>query len=248
MAKAQVSKGVAEKPKSEIAEARPAYMQGTGLGNENVGQRDIVVPRLGIIQGLSPEIDPDSERFIANAQQGMMFNSLTRELFDEVIVVNCAYNREFPVFKLRKHGGGFNGTFGTEVEAARHIASLEAPAQYEAVETANHFCLLLDQDGPDAKTIGEIVIAMSSTKLKVSRNWNSMIRLRGADRFSCMWKILTSKEKNDKGTFYNFAYKPLTWVPEQIYTDGMNMYQSVTKGERTVERPMDEVEPGDGDI
>ena len=207
---------------------------GTGLGNEGVNAEDLVIPRLGIIQSTSPELDADDlSKYIAGAKLGQIFNTLTRELFDNIRVVDCYFRKEFVVFVKRTAGGGFRGAYPMQSEAVAAVEASDKPGDMEIVETGNHFCLVVDEA---LRVLGEVVVPMTSTKLKVSRTWNSMIRMRGGDRFAGTWVLTTKKEKNEKGTYYNFAVAPGPWVNEALFNRAKETYEAVVSGAKDVDR------------
>ena len=218
--------------------------KGSGLGNENVSSKDLVIPRLAIVQSQSPELDADNaEKFIVGAKIGQLFNTLTREAFDTVLLVDCFFRKEFTVFVKRTAGGGFRGAYPTQNEAVKFIESQEKPGELEVQETALHFCLVVDPN--TLEPLAELVVPCTSTKLKVSRTWNSMIRMRsgdGGDRFSGCWSLGTQKQKNDKGTFYNFTVAPGPWVTEALYQRAKLTYEAVSTGLRDVDRTTDDGE------
>lgn len=217
----------------------PDFLQQYGaVGNESVGVEDIVIPRLGLIQSLSPEVDEDDPKYIEGAKPGDFFNSLTRELYaSPVSVVFVDRKKDYTVFKKRSAGGGFRGAYASELEAKQAIAAGEDPAdQMEIVETAQNFGMILS---PEGKIISEIVIPMTSTKLKVDRQINSMIRLRGAARFASVFYLESTKEKNDKGTFYNIKATIGPWVSSDIAAAAKRMYDAIHAGSRSIDSEYD---------
>lgn len=218
----------------------PEFLRQYGsAGNESVGVDDIVIPRLGLIQQLSPEVDDSDPKFIEGAKPGDFFNSLTREVYAApVAVVFVDRKKEYVVFKKRSAGGGYRGSFGSEAEARSAIANdIDDPEdQLEIVETATNFGLVLD-DNLVVKS--EIVISFTSTKLKVDRQINSMIRLRGAARFSSVFFLESTKEKNDKGTFYNFKATLGPWVDQETAVAAKKMYDAIHAGARKVDSDFD---------
>lgn len=216
--------------------AMPDWMksQAANLGNENVSNEDLVIPRLAIIQSQSPELDADDPKYIEGAKQGQMFNTLTRALYDAIYLVDCFFRKEYAVFVKRTEGGGFRGSFPTEKEAVQYVAGSEDAQKLEVTETAIHFCLAVNPD--TGSVLGEVAVPMTSTKLKVSRNWNSMIRMRGGDRFAGIWKMVTKKEKNDKGSFFNYNVSPGPWVSEAIYEAAKATYESIQSGMKDIDR------------
>jgi hypothetical protein len=233
MAKKEVA--VREQNELALAGQVPDFLQQYGaVGNESVGVEDIVIPRLGLIQSLSPEVDDSDPKYIEGAKPGDFFNSLTREVYaSPVSVVFVDRKKEYTVFKKRSAGGGFRGSFNSEAEAKIAIQTGDDPVdQMEIIETATNFGLILNADN---KVISEIVIPMTSTKLKVDRQINSMIRLRGAARFCSVFFLESTKEKNDKGTFHNIKATIGPWVSPDIAAAAKKMYDAIHSGDRRVD-------------
>lgn len=226
-----------KKEVAEMADQLPAHLQkqaGEYRGNEEVTTDDLLIPRLGLLQALSPELDGDDAKFIPGARAGMLFNSLTRELYDSVTAVNVFFRKEYPIFRLRKKGGGYAGTHPTEREANMALLQLDNPDEYEVMETGLHFLLLLDENGG---VMGEAALPMTVTKLKVSRQWNSLIRMRGGDRYAGTWTLSGVKEKNSAGdSYHNFAVKMGPWTTEEQYAAAEEAYNAVVAGERKVDQ------------
>jgi hypothetical protein len=114
------------------------------------------------------------------------------------------------------------------------------------LDTPTHFVLLVNRDSGG---IEEMVIAMPRTKAKISRQWNSMAKLAGGDRFSRVYKITTQVEKNAKGTFHNFAIAQSGFPAKVLYKKAEAVYADIKAG--TKQRVMDttgyEVPNGEGE-
>ena len=54
-------------------------------GSEDVTANDVIIPRLDIIQGLSPQKDKTHAKYIKGAEEGVIFNSVTGELYDSIL-------------------------------------------------------------------------------------------------------------------------------------------------------------------
>lgn len=209
----------------------PAHLQNEGpsLGNEDVGQEDVAIPRLSVLQALSPQVNGDDP--VEGAKPGQLHVSVTNELYDSVYAVNLTYKRDFAVFRKRNQGGGFHGNFETEREARDFVDTLEGnPDQYEIQETAKHVLLLLDNEG---KPMQPVQLFLANTKLAVSRAWNSEIQMLApnADRFASVWEISTTKESNTRGTWYNLRKKFVGWAPEDVFAAARRTYYQVTGGD-----------------
>jgi hypothetical protein len=210
----------------------PAHLaKDAGMGNENVNTDDLAVPRLDLIQQLSPQIDKSSPKFIEGAETGHIFNSLSGEVYDFVFLINLQYESKWQVFKKRKFGGGFEGSFGTEAQAAQHLDSQNLPHdQYDVVETAIHKCLMLNENGEPESPV---LIYMSGSKQKISKQWNSNIQLKNpeAARFAGVWTLQSTPEKNRQGQpYHNFKVDFAGWAPEALYDEAKRLYEGLVSG------------------
>lgn len=228
MAAAKQSKtAVAEVPKTEgmmsmfNQDQTPDWAKGQGRGNENVGTKDLVLPRLEIVQAQSPIKDTNED-----AREGMLFNSATGDLLgDTVFIVPIFFRVEYLVWKDNDKGGGFFGAYDSEGEAQARVqeeaSNGEDPRDLEIVDTPVHYCLRVREDGSSE----QIVISMPKSKAKVSRKWNAMIQIAGGDRFSRAYRVTTFKDKNKKNqTFHNFVVTPVGFPPESIFREAERLY------------------------
>jgi hypothetical protein len=217
------------------AVALPSYIkQGENRGSENVGMSDVVIPRIEIVQMLSPCLKPNDAAYIEGARPGMLYNSVTRVLYGESAdVVPVVFKKEYLCWKDRKKGGGFGGAYPTAQEAALRIK--EEPENeresWEAMETAQQLVLVIRDDG----STEEAVVSMARTKMKVSKQWNSLIRINENDRFSRVYKLFTVDEQNNNGDDYkNYAVANLGFTPEDVYYKAEALYKAIASGSRKV--------------
>lgn len=215
-----------------ISQERPSHLApvqaGKQRGSEHVQTQDLVIPRLEMIQALSPAIKPGDPLRIEGAEQGMIFNTVTRALFrGPLLIVPVLFKKEFIIWKLRKTGGGFKGAFEDEQKALDVKNALEDGKDCEIIDTAQHFCLLLSRT---SERIEEVVVSMSRTKMKVSRQWNSLIRLAGDDRFARVYALDVVPESNPKGSFFNWKVTAMGFAPEYAYRAAETLYESVKTG------------------
>jgi len=211
-----------------IGEQVPDYIKkDTKRGTENVTSNDITLPRVCQIQDLSAEHKKKEAAYIEGAEPGMLFNNLTRQLYgDSVDIIPVFFRKEYLLWKNRKAGGGLNGVFNTELEAERAHSEIDNPSDYEVVDTANMFCLVVGGDG----SVAEAVLSMSKSKMKTSRQLNSLIRLNGGDSFSRVYRVSSIDDSSDSGDFYNLAVATVGFPTEAQYKAAEKTYESITKG------------------
>ena len=86
----------------------------------------------------------------------------------------------------------------------------------------------------DAET-GELIntpfqMDFSSSKLRVSREWNTQIAQLGGDRFSSLWKLSSVSTQNRAGQkFHNLSVESQGWVVDEDYGKAKAVYQAVKK-------------------
>lgn len=216
--------------------ALPSYMNPESTkGSENVGADDMIIPRLGLCQSLSPQRKKSDDRYIEGIEEGDMFNTVTSELYGNgVIVVPVFYRKEYLIWVSRdggSDGNGFRGAFPTELEAAQAKNLLDDGDKCEIVETASNFCLLVKEDG----STDEIIVPMAKSQMKVSRKWNSLIRMAGGDRFSHGYKLIGVEESGGKGDYFNYNVVKLGYTPETVYKEAEALYEAIASGQKVAD-------------
>lgn len=198
----------------------------SGLGNDNVTMEDISLPRIKIMQALSPELDEDSDSYIDGAKQGNFINSVTGAIYESFYAVNLYYERFYALFRKRQAGGGLVGRFDTQADA-RAMMDNEGlnPEEHDIVETARHYLAILDDKG---EIVDQVLYDMSSTALSVSSGWNTKIQTTKADRFASVWKVDTRKRKNAKGSWSVPNVEFAGFVSDDLYTRTKALYMSLS--------------------
>ena len=208
----------------------PDFMKQGNRGAENVGTDDMIIPRIELIQALSPVRKKSDPAYIEGAEEGMLYNNVTRTLYGtEVTVVPVYYTKQFLVWKDRKAGGGgsngFRGAFASKELADRAIAELAEEA-LEVSDTAQHFVLV--RNGDDWQ---EAVISMAKSKIKVSKRWNSLMRLSNTDSFSRAYKLSATTETNARNeSYFNFNVAALGFVNKELYERAEKLYETIRIG------------------
>ena len=85
------------------------FEQDASKGLGNISQQDLALPFLKILGQLSPEVNERDGKYVKGAKAGMIFNSVTGELYDGVKgidVIPCFYKLEYIEWKDRGEGLG----------------------------------------------------------------------------------------------------------------------------------------------
>lgn len=219
----------------------PAFLQQSdNRGNENMSHDDMTIPRIQMIQDLSPQHKKSKDEYIEGAEPGMVFNTVTGELYgDSVAVVPVLFRKEHVIWKDRDHGGGFRGAFATPSEAKEALLALEDAQLCDIVETAQHFVLVVDMDSDidNDPSYTEAVVSMSKSQMGPSRKWNAQIQTAGNARFSNIYDLKAITAQNAAGQdYYNWKPSRIRFVTEPLYRAAEKLYDAVASGERDINR------------
>lgn len=208
-----------------------------GAGSESMGRDDLAIPRLSILQALSPQCKKREATYIDGAEEGMIFDTVGHHLFDGeegILVIPCSYRRTNIEWAPRDSGGGFINDHGNDDSVLNGCTKNEKGqlinrAGNLIVPTAEYFVMVYD---PETNTATPYVLSMSSTQLKHSRRWNTLmntLRLpnpRGGTfnpaMFYCAYRLTTSPESNDSGSWFGWDVKRELNVVD--VPDGNNLY------------------------
>ena len=234
---------------NQVAEKKTAPLPTTmfeddaakGLGA--IGQEDLALPFLKILGQLSPEVNKRDGKYVEGAEPGMIFNSVSGELYDGVKGINvipCFYKLEYIEWKDR--GEGLGAPVAIYDSSSDIMSKTKPDANYKdrlpngnyIEKTASHF-VIVSGDSPSTA-----LISMKSTQLKISRKWNSMmsgIKMKGANgmftpaSFSHIYKLKTTQMSNDKGTWFGWEVSKVGPVTDKgLYDQAKGFSDSISKG------------------
>jgi len=215
-----------------VMQERPSYMDPESKrGSEDVTQNDITLPRIEVLQALSPQIKRSDAKYIEGAEQGMIFNTISGELYgDNIVFIPIVFRKEYIIWQSRDSGGGFVGSYPTEEEAVSALTELDNPDDHEVNLHAVNFVYLVHPNG----VLEEAVFSWSRSKLKVSRKLNALVQMAPGDRFSKVYKLRAIEEKGKKGEYYSYDIKPLGYVAEDVYKRAEKLFNAIKAGERAI--------------
>ncbi|RLA00260.1 MAG: hypothetical protein DRQ47_09735 [Gammaproteobacteria bacterium] len=236
------NKQISKKSVTEAAifeDDMPGYLdRDSNRGSEGVTVDDVTIPRIGVLQDLSPQIKKQKPEYIEGAEAGQFFNNVTDELYGaEFIIVPVMFRKEYVIWKDRDSGGGFRGAYSTMAQAREAMVTLEDAALCDINDTGQHFVLVIKPDTTaDVPHLEEAVISLSKGLMAASRQLNSLCKMAGGDRFSRAYKVAAIPIEGAKGDYWSFKFHPLGYVPENIFHVAEQMYEAVAAGKKDVQR------------
>lgn len=226
------------------------YGDAAGAGFEGTTSKDLSIPFIAVLQSNSPQVE---DKLVDGAESGMLFNSVTQELTKGDVgipFIPVHYEEAYVEWVPRTKGGGFVAVHAMDSEIVKKVLAsyggkkprerVTLPNTNELIETAYVYGLTTDAEG--STITGFAVVSFTSTKLKPYRDWKTqMYLLTGKPPLYANRAVLkTVKQKNEKGTYYNYAIKPLKgdWrvslinpaVEAELLVAAKNFRESVVSG------------------
>lgn len=204
------------------------FMDDAGGGLDTVTARDMLVPRLTILQQLSPQLNPKKPQFIEGAKLRDIVDVATGKAFPHgILFLPVLYRKEVLEWYPRDTGKGL-------AKIHSDIAILDTGTPQEKgppilkngnilVETAQFYGLNLTDD------MVPCFIPMASTQLKIARGWVNMLTgtklkhegvSRMAPAYYFVYELTVAEMSNNQGDWGVWKVKPPTqtmkdWCAEQ---------------------------------
>ena len=150
-----------------------------GAGLQNVKSGSVALPILKLLQNGSGEAKKLNPNYVAGAEPGMFFNTVTKKLYSGeqgVIVIPCHYKLEYQEWSDFGTGQGRpeniysdNSDILTKTTKDQ-MGKDRLPNGNYILTVGQHFVLVVDGSSTESA-----LISMSASQGKVSRKWNSMM-------------------------------------------------------------------------
>lgn len=265
--KEDVEKGLNKRDAGNTSLMTPTsinLMEDAGAGQEGMTREDFAIPRLSILQSLSPQCQKREATYIDGAEAGLIFDNITNELVDGedgITVVPVGYRRTNIEWKTRAAGGGFVADHGTNDAVLQNCTkddhgAMITPTGNVIITTAEYLCLVVDVVTGIAQ---QVAISMSKSQLKKARKWNTMISqlqvptpdgkaFFNPAMFYRSYKLTTIPESNDQGSWFGWSIKPSVntlELPggENLYLAARHFRSLIASGSVKVSAPADAPEP-----
>lgn len=200
---------------------------GPRAGLQGAVASSFALPFLLVLQKMSPQLDKNDALFIDGANEGDILNTATNDVFDGqegIICLPVEFKQSYTLWGLREKGGGFKGEvplsdpqFATTHQDEKNRNILPDGAT-QMVDTRLHGVALID-DGVAKPAL----ISMTSTQIKKSKRWNTMMdeaqQKDGLGTWAHVYKLTTIPEKNDKGSWMGWNIEPIGMVQDQQHVN-----------------------------
>jgi|TARA_R110000764_G_scaffold72116_1_gene148123 hypothetical protein len=247
------TKAVAKATKLDLAVLAGDSKEASGFGNLDIS-RDVAIPYINIIQTTSPQLNPSKAEFVEGAKVGQFYNTVTQEVSESLNVISVLYQLRYVEWKPRESGGGLvemhnadSGILGKTTRDKITFKDTLSNGNYIAT-TAYHYVMVQGTDG----NWSQAVISMTSTQLKKSRRWNSLMLTQKVEgpsgsftppTYAIIYKLTTVSESNDRGSWFGYQVEKVGMVEDvSVYNDAKSFSTAASRGDVEA-KPVLEGEP-----
>ena len=228
MSKSSAAVAVATNNLVASTDKLPAHLVGIegGRGNENVGQ-NVQIPRVKLLQKMSNEVDKHHAAYVEGCEPGHLVNTLTNHNYgNDLYCLSLTFNTEFVVGRSLDAGGGYGGAYSSLADAQAYVDAQDKPSEYDINETHAHVILVKNPETGELER-SPAIMDFASSKLRVSKAWNSQIGMKGGDRFAGLWKVSGVPTENKMGkAFMNCEVSFVGWAQEDDYKTAEGLYET----------------------
>ena len=215
-------------------------------GFDNVDSKSLALPFLKVLGQLSPQVTQGDSNFIPDAKPGMIYNTVTDELYDGhkgITVIPCYYKLEYIEWKDRDKGAVapinvYPSDSDIMSKTTRGDDGKDRLQNGNYIEeTASHYVMVVEPE----KT-STALITMKSTQRKKSKKWNSMMMSLRQQRkngkgffkpapFTQQYLLATVLEKNNMGSWFGWEISHVGAVQnDEVLKAAFDFYESCKKG------------------
>ena len=213
-----MAKQLAEKKQQQVATIDPTMLiEDAGSAGDVMSSDDLLIPRIRILQALSPQVIKQKNEYVEGAEAGMIYDNSSNTFYkgDEGInVVPVSYRRCYIEWTnkrgfVKDHGSDASILDQCVVDGYQHFHG-----DNSVVTTAEYFVFIIEETGHFPA-----MLSMSSSQWRTAKRWNSMInRLQipnpnggsmNPAMFWNMYQLTVVPQSNDDGAWFGWDVKPV---------------------------------------
>lgn len=223
-------------------------------GDLGFSRDDLAVPFLKVLQSLSPQVQKREAEYIPGAEEGMILNSVTQEVYPGdpgIVVIPVMYAQSFTEWKPKR--GGFVKDHGSDAsilsQTTKNDQNDDVLPSGNTIQSAGMYYVLVYNEVTGDVT--QAVLSLTGTAQKQSRKWNTLIssvnitdpktkRRFAPAMFYMAYRMSTVYNTNDHGSWFTPEFKPFKPTVElgptgpDVYMAARNFKALISEGAVTV--------------
>lgn len=201
-------------------------------GTDHLTREDVKIPRLALAQKMSPQLAKKDSKYIEELDEGDLFNDLDGTIYGtgpiEFTVVRADKPRGVEFRSIEDGGGVLDFDVPINDPRMKFGPNGEKPI---ATLFYDYVLMLLP-------TRELIALSLKGTALKVARQLNGLMKMRGMPSFTGLYKLSTDTEKGKKGEYAVFKVANAGWVDAEMAEYAEAVYEEIR--DRNLEIPRED--------
>jgi len=238
-------------PKTGGAMVVPDFMKDDiGKGTENIGSADVEIPRIKLLQAISPEVNDHDE-----ARSGEFWHTIAeRSIGRDVVIVPVYIDQRYMLWRPLTDGGGIlaraddgvhwtpaNASFDVKLKGKKNSVTWKTKptvaesglanwgssdpddenSQPAATKMLNVVCFL-----PDHPDLSPAVVTLQRSALKPGRKFLGKLKIVRAPSYGCLITMGSTVEQGSEGTYNNYKFTMDGFVDDpQLFNVCKEMYE-----------------------
>jgi len=234
------------KKKQNKEELAPKYIKEGEEGLENVTGKDLVIPRLVIMQALTPSVEE------GNNEKGQVLNSLTQEVWlepdEEAEFIPIYHMKEWIQWASRDSGQGIlDRSSDPNSELAMMSARGEKNDEGKFIVTEYHNFICVFRSQGFSKPV---ILPCCRSNHKHGRKLLGLAKYRGTyPLYAGLYTLSPVKETNKQSqSYYAWSIENAGWVGEDELAEAEKMYQVISSMKWQDAGPVEDAPEDDGEI
>lgn len=217
----------------------------------NYSQSQMTTPFMNVVQSNSPQVTRGKPEYLPEAKAGMLYNTVTKNLYDGEVGINLilsTFKESYIEWVPRNKGGGFVKEY--DLISGTQARTMMDPDFNQVIQpdspignVGNYLSLTHTRLGAivsdDLKTWSPVVLSMSASGIKVSKNLNARHQLlewinpstgKPGPLGRCpmpliLWTAKTKLMTNDKGSWFTWDFEKKNFLYE--IPEFIDLYRSI---------------------
>lgn len=191
----------------------------TAEGFEEISSATMAIPFVRVLQSLSPQLNRNKPEYLEDAEEGMFYNTVTKQLYrNSIKVIVLKFERVY-IEWLPDRGGFLNYH---SPENAERLAEDKTFGKWKTGDGNNlqenyvYFVLVVGSESE-----GVVVLSLSSTFIKIAKEWNRLMTTHIMDNgeralpYYVVWKLKSEYKENDKGNWFTIKVSMDSYINEE---------------------------------
>ncbi len=190
-----------------------------GAGKENVRAKDMVIPRLVLLQDMSPQVKRKEAQYIDGAMPGMFCNTALGTVHESLKIIPCYHTVQWLEWAPRASGKGLVAIHNSDDVYTSEGVEQDEDGRWlrneENLIQETQVYYVLDVTNPDDPQ--KCVMGLASTAIKNAKRWNTalnseMVTTKSGAKvpapiFHRAWDVTPNDQKNAKGSWFGWSFE-----------------------------------------